>query len=945
MATGMVKEPHVIIYPSADQLYESNIGLNDNEPHTLPTVISKANRIVLFYDGSYEHLNDQLKEALVRSVWESQVKEGLSAQAKGKDNNTDIPFWFKEGAIRFFAHKWPLEQEDDLKRSFKDAGFNNWQQVIGYEPRLSGQAFCYFLSEQYYPQAVLQTFQQLRKKNLTRSLRLITKTPIDSLYYQCFEFYKQRFEKEIETVSLDSAKRDKEETSLRIPRKKGIIKNVQISDDGYTVAYVVSKNNNRAVYIYDQRIKKVKRVTSYKLPPWINDYSKDLYPVIQWDKDELLVTMPVKGKLRVKGYSIYGSKLDDDEIKGIDGINNIEPVSRQDFTISGWKKGQSDIVKYNTYKEQYAAYTKDGWDDGKMTMGSNDPYFVSSRTDKKAKDTSVLYQGIYTIRDTAVIPVITDTISYVRYDDPLWLKNNNLLITETKTGTKQFAVINPRSGTIQTAIAGNQPVQYNATNNSIVTYKVEKDTLVITQQPLDKWIPQNKSSEEQSPWLKNYLGNAAAQAKEDSLLKAIKDNNKSSFLDGVLVPKDAEERSKKRNDSIAEAESYSPRKVKPYILQLHSAYFSAKVNNDYFMNRYQPYLNYQGQYKFPEVGGMAQGGFSDLFEDHHVNIAFRIPAATEGSMFFFKYLNTAKKLDWGLTYYRDVETLKPDPQRNWTDDNGKPYPNLAKVKTYYYEVNLHYPITYELGIDFNQGFRNDRTIFQATDNYSLPFEDIKSLWSITSLSMHWNKLKPTIPLLYKGFEVKANVDAFKGFSQDEQAVLGTGITISYDQPLYKYITLVTSIKAGYSIGQGKVLYQLAGIDNMLNPKVDSNVHFDQKAPYAFQTLITPFRGYIQNTLYGNEYALLNADVYFPIFQTLYPIETPLPSVNTLQPGLFIDAATAKETWNKTGINKGILWSYGFSMRTTLAGYPIRFDMAWPGTFGEKPVWYLSLTLK
>ena len=128
-------------------------------------------------------------------------------------------------------------------------------------------------------------------------------------------------------------------------------------------------------------------------------------------------------------------------------------------------------------------------------------------------------------------------------------------------------------------------------------------------------------------------------------------------------------------------------------------------------------------------------------------------------------------------------------------------------------------------------------------------------------------------------------------------------------------------------------------------KVDTSKHHSQIAPYAFQTLITPFRGYYQNSLYGNEYALFNADVYFPLFQTLIPITTPLPSINNLQLGIFTDHSTAKETWNTVTTNSNWLSSFGLSARTTLAGYPIRIDVAWPGSLSKEPVWYFSLNVK
>jgi len=90
-----------------------------------------------------------------------------------------------------------------------------------------------------------------------------------------------------------------------------------------------------------------------------------------------------------------------------------------------------------------------------------------------------------------------------------------------------------------------------------------------------------------------------------------------------------------------------------------------------------------------------------------------------------------------------------------------------------------------------------------------------------------------------------------------------------------------------------------------------------------------------------EYALLNVDIYFPIFQTLIPIETQLPSINNLQLGVFADMANAKETWNTREINRSIKTAYGFCARTTLAGYPLRFDLGLPRD-GQPAIWYLSI---
>lgn len=940
MTTSLLKTPNIIIYPSVDQLYESNIGLFEVEDKTLPTFVSNGSRMVLFFNGDHSDLKSQLYESLVHSIWEAQIEAGLDAQLK---SNEAIPFWFKEGAIRYFAHQWTIEAEDQLRRSFQENNFNSWQEVIAYQPRLSGHAFCYFLTDHYYEQAMSQLYGQLKqKKDLRRSIRLIAKNELDSIYTICFEYYRRRFA----PYMADSvSKVEIRDTSFLIPKKKGILEALTFNPAQQHLAYVTTHNNKRTVYSYNIQSKQTSKLYSYKLPPWISDHSKDDYPLIQWDgNNSLLLTVPHKKNVVVKQYSPTGAEGHKDDIIGIDGVTNLLGAGGSKYRLSGYRKGQSDIVEYDANRQRYYTITADEHDDTYLTDGIMETwYFLSSRpVAQKEEDTTKppLAQGIYiSVQD--IQPVVADTVDFVQWGHLQTVSNSRQLASHTRYGITRSAVVD-KSGTV-TTLETWQPTQYLAPANKVMQYKKERDSIRVMTYPYEQWVEQTKTDDTSSPWLKDYRKRAALRAKEDSLLRAAQ-SSEPSFLEGVLIPKGAKEAAQRKEDSTLRSLAYDSKKVKPYILQLHSAYFSAQVNNDYFINRYQPYLNYQGQFKFPELGGMIQGGFTDLFENHHIGIGFRIPSGTEGSDFFFNYRNTAKKLDWGVTYFRKVETIQPDPTRFWTDENGRPYPSFAKVKTHYYSVSLSYPITYYLSAGLEQAVRTDRTIFLATDKYSLPFPDIKSLWSISTLYLKQYKLRSTIPLLHKGYKASLYFDGFKAFTQTEDATYGLSADIEYHLPLYRHITLVTKAQAGMSKGSAYLLYNVAGVDNNVTVKVDSGVQFPQSAPYAFQKLITPFRGYLQNSLYGNRYAVFNTDVYFPLFQTLIPIETPLSSINHLQLGLFSDIGTADETWQEPPLVNPWLWSYGFSARTKLAGYPIRFDLAWPGSLSKKPLFYFSLNI-
>ena len=941
IGTSLQKDPSIIIYPSADQLYESNIGSFEPKEYTLPTFVSKGNRLLLYFNGSYADLKEQLKEAIARSIWEEQFKQGgIDGQAKGATKDDPIPIWFREGAIRYFAHGWTIEAEDALHLSFEQNIFNNWQEVINYQPRLSGQAFCYFFSQKCYKEAVTALFFQLKKKKqLPRAIRLVAKKSLDSLYNECFDYYKNRFGNT--GTKLNQA------VTMSVPHQEGVVKTIQVSPDKQNVAYVLNAYNRRTVYCYNLQTRITNKISTYFLPPWIGDHSPDIYPIVSWDIKgrSIIVTQPIKGKLTIRDFTTNGTETENVKLYGVDGLTTVIQQDYRQYLFAAYRKGQGDIVSYNDNKEKYTPFTSDIYDDAEPVFDTKGGLtFVSNRPLRKVKnkDSVKLVQGIFTIQDRDLLPLRVDSISYAKWDKPIRLQDNSILATHRKYGSERFALINNTT----TTLCEYRPYQYLPQINEILFYENQKDTLQLQSKPVRKWIEESKSkpNDTTSPWLRDYRKREAQEAKEDSILKRAKNDNP-SFLDDVFTSKDTKKHVKQIKDSVRKREEYDPNKVKPYILQLHSAYFTAQVNNDYFINRYQPYLNYQGQFKFPEIGGMVQGGLTDLFENHHFKISYRLPAGSEGSDFFIHYQNTAKKIDWGLTYFRKVEQLKPDPNRNWIDEFGRPYPSAAKVKSFYYDVSIHCPLTYDCSLGLQEAVRNDRTIFLATNKYSLEFEDIKSVWSITTITGELNKLRPTVPNLFKGFKGNDAIDVFKGFSQQEAIVLGSMLHVQYDQPLYKYITLVVQAQGGYSAGDQKVLYTLGGVDNNVTPKVDSTVHFSQTAPYAFQSLVTPFRGYLQNSIYGNQYLLFNADIYFPIFQTLIPIETPLPSLNKLQLGIFTDAGNAKETWEANPNNTKWLYSYGFSARTSLAGYPIRLDIAWPESFNKKPVWYLSLNLK
>jgi len=907
--TDLSKIPNIIIYPSADQLYESNIGIYDKAQQTFPTINLKGSRIAVAFNGSYEDFRKELKEAWVRMSWEEVFKADMEEQLTNRPQL--MPSWFKEGCIRYFSDGWPVSAEDRVMDHLaRDAG--NVDSFIAADPVLYGQAFCYFLSVRYRKDAARQIVAQLRQgKSLKRSVRLVTRQVLDTLNNQCVKFYRQRYrfypQVQQENVPADSL--------LNKIAANAAIAFKQYSPDGKHIAFTADNGLKRSVYLIPVKGKdsdhKIHPVATYLLPPWISDLRKDIYPLISWEDDSryVLIAMPEKGRIRVRRYTADGILADSRILYGVDGIGSLYKWDTRSWIMAAFRRGQSDIVLYQANKSSYAPLTTDLRDNTALAINTSrsaiayrSGYPADSITaiDTPTRQYGIYYKDISDNLNKASDTMLARDSAYITWTMPEYDAAGNLTALYTASGTATRTVICGKT-------IGNFP------------------------------------EEEQVPWLVDYT---RLKKEQDSiaLLKQKLQEDNISLLGSILSPGTNASAAEVQRDSVRRSLAYTAKKVRPYLLQLYSGYFSASINNDYYINRYQPYKAYLGSFKFPEVGAMVQGGFSDLFDNHHFNIGYRMPSGTDGSDFFFRYENIARKLDWHIMYFRKVESLQPDPDRNWTDKQGQPYPAFAKVKTYYYELGFHYPLHYHWSLSLDIAARNDKTIFPATDRHSLNYDNLKQWWNINTLALQANKLQPTIPMLYKGWEGKIILDGMISGGENSTLLYGVVAKAAYHQPLYKKITAVLQLQAGHSGGGQSILYNFGGLDNNIVPRTDTTVQLRQDAPYAFQSLVTPFRGYKQNSIFGSSFGLVNADIYVPLFAELIPWRTSFGMINQLQIGVFGDIAFARRTEQILSPSPGHLYAYGCSARTMLAGYGLRFDIAWPGNFTRKPVWYLSLLL-
>lgn len=420
-------------------------------------------------------------------------------------------------------------------------------------------------------------------------------------------------------------------------------------------------------------------------------------------------------------------------------------------------------------------------------------------------------------------------------------------------------------------------------------------------------------------------------------------------------------------------------KLFPYKFKFASDYLILQLDNSILINKYQPFTGPpSGPIRLTDpVNGLIRIGVSDLFEDLKFNGGFRIPSSLQGSEYFFSASYLKKRFDYKFTYYRKVDKNNGFSIRDQFGNDSAFIP--AKMITNIYQGEMRYPFDQVRSIRLSAGIRTDKLVMQAVDKPSLINKDYKETYALMRLEyVYDNTINPAINIWngtrYKIYgETNAQLtngglnELFNpGLSAAAQGrfTYNMGVDIRHYTKIYRNFIWATRFAMDMSWGTRKLLYYLGGIDNWLNPQINTRNPVNLSENYAFQTLAGNLRGYKQNARNGNNVMLLNTELRLPVFATF--IDKPINSafLRNFQVTSFVDIGTA---WNKklsfkdanyttyddgqgitTRIKEGFLGpfvgGYGFGARTTIAGYFLRADAGWPAVafFRGSPIWYFGM---
>jgi hypothetical protein len=761
-------------------------------------------------------------------------------------------------------------------------------------------------------------------------------------------------------------------TKLDLTKEFDLVQDISYMNNSNTLLITAVKNGHTDIFTLDLRKEKVTQITN------------DVFD----DRDASFVAFPNKTGILFAsnrpGAAAKGgdTTLPSDYRYNVFMVTNFgdKPELNQVTQLSDLKYGNArSPMQYN---QNHFTFVSD-------ENGVGNRYAGFFTTKAEGLDTLVLISGEI-LRNPSPKEVDSTLRVYKKTD-----VDSIAVVAVSADSSYTFPITNYESKLYETRIAGdnNQVSEVTRQSDEKVLYKlkINEDALRrrnINAQPTE--YMKKKIAEKKIIKDEQKVAVADTTKKEDDFFQSeFEKEKKDSSLASRLLAGSGDDEEK---DAVLKSIKLYPYKPPKFYVETGFLGF----NNSVLINRYQPYGGGGGPIRLGSstpLNGLVRIGTSELMEDVKITGAYKISTNLKDNEWYVNYQNLKRRIDWGFSYYRNTESITFVD--GLTVGNQIFYP--GREFTNLYQGNITYPFDKHKSIRFSTGIRSDKDVLTSglpTANGGVPVttnmplalaeEASKTLYSVTHIEyVYDNVMNPSLNI-WNGLRYKAyfdwNYQVNKVVNSDGPQTFNLGFDARYYYPIFQNFIWAGRAAGDFSFGNQKMIYYLGGVDGWMmfgsNFKKDgSNRYFNENNPpaadqdYAFQSLAVNMRGFIQNIANGNNAVVLNSEFRLPVFSTLFKRTINNAFLRNFQLVQFTDFGTA---WNgaynklsrptityntgpspndvsvrvKAGGVGPFAGGYGFGARSTLLGYFLKFDAAWPmsGFFRGKPLLYFAMGL-
>ncbi len=953
LQSNLEEKVQFIIFNTLSDLKQSNIGLYGDWDYYNTGGVTKiiGGRVLLFFDGNYEHFNRQIRAGITQVILNNMMYgTGIGAQIK---NNAlfSVPEWYTNGLVSFISRKWDAEIENQVRDAILHGKYDKFNGLTGEEATYAGHSLWNYIALKYGASSIPNIVYMARlSRNVEKGFQYVVGGNFKSVILDWLAFYKDIYRAQENSLGLPQG-----DLINRRNRPDRVYHSLKIDPEGGKVAYATHYLGIYKVFIQDTEKGKKKLVFrgGYRLA----DRPDYTYPLIAWHPSGRVLAFLAERKGEIW---LYFYNLDDRSLEHQKLVNfqKVLDMSYSDdgslLVLSAVQKGQSDIFVYNIASGSHEQITRDIYDDmnPRFIHGSRDIIFSSNR----ANDT-------------------------IRFDDPVKIGNlhdnndifiyhysakSNVLQRITKTsdasetqpqpyGDNFFSYLSDQGGIVN---------RYLARYDSAISYidTVTHYRYFTTTYPVTSY---SRSIVEQD------ISPRAAKIGEI----IFRDGNYKMYTSDLVRPKYVQraEIPVSAFKAMAATATKKPQQAakpdtvihpdEPFAVQTRKHFSVVRQSEVYsqILARIDTVRGYKvaGNGKTVPVADTASNSLLSLYRAMQKRELFSAPSVKDTTN---KY-KTAKQLNYNVEYYIDQMVTQIDftylnfayqpytgrgstPQfinpgmnalfmvgvTDLMEDyriSGGVRLNVSLVNNEYlfsfgnyrhrldHQIVFHrkvveeagvfsivrhkihelyyvatYPFTPVLNIKGTASIRYDRAVYLSTDQPNLAQPDLDKVWGSVKGELTYDNTRGLGLNLYQGTRYKLFGEYYQLVNTHGNNMVVLGMDIRNYQKLHRTLIWANRFAASTSLGSNKLLYYMGGVDNWMFPKYNVFPLAADDQNYAFQTLATNMRGFNQNIRNGNSFFVFNSELRWPVFRYLFnrPIRSDV--INNFQIIAFGDLGTA-----------------------------------------------------
>jgi hypothetical protein len=991
---NMEKRVLFVVYNRLTDYRQSNVGLitGQDDYNIGGTTTVVRNKAFLYFEGDYRKYDEQIAAAITRTIINELLFGSQLLDNVANSTLISVPKWYSEGLIAFLSRHWDIETENRVRDGITNGKYEKFNRLTGDDAIYAGHSFWKYIADTY-GETVIPSIIYLTSisKSIKTGFSNVLGFSIKELSYEWMGYYTNLFTDDQNRIKTP------ETGKLLKKTKKGVVyQKLKISPSGNYVSYVTNDMGLYKIWLMNVQTGKKRRIFKheYRLEQ-ITDYS---FPVVTWHPSGryLAFITEEKGMVKLYYYNIAERKLTVRNFLYFDKVLDFSFSSEgSKFVFAGTRLGKTDIYVYDIASSTSEQITHDQADDNYPRFIDGDSKIVFSSD--RLSDTLSLETGkttralttdlfIYDYKNKGdvlmrlddgkynnkVFPVETSRNSFIQISDFTGISNryiskfdSTISQIDTTVHYRYYAKTSPL-----TQFGRNMMEQdYNATTEKVADIFFNKGRYNLYHYPLDELSVINEKTE---PTVSQRMRLKSLQA-ADSMRSIIKevipmqevvdntiikhgdtlllgdnqiDINKYIFEVEKINSYNAKLDKKQLEVAIDTTQKRRP-KIRLYIPVFYQNNMVSQIDFNFLNSSYQAFTG--GAFYFnPGFNLLFKIGANDLFEDLKITGGIRLSPDFDANEYLLSFENLKRRLDKQLVFHRQVF------KNTGFGENGA---FEIKTQTHVLSYILRYPFTQTKSIASTFSFRNDRTVYLSSNPNYLNTPNIYRNWLGVKLEYIFDNTRSLGMNLYTGTRYKVFGEFQEQVYKDFSELVVFGADIRHYTRIHRTLILANRFAWSSSQGSSRIVYYLGGVDNWINLTPGktptfipfSEIPIDRTQNYAFQAVGTDMRGFSQNIRNGNNFAIINNELRFPVFKYLanYPLGRSF--FENFQLVGFFDVGSAwsgptpwssRNAYDNDVIQQGpititidaqrdpIVAGYGFGIHTQLLGYFMRFDWAW-----------------